>query len=406
MYKWINRVVKTVFIAALCFSVAALGSVGVLQNSLPKDYNVIKGNELQLNLNMPIDAVKSNAYEKEKYDVTLKLLGVIPVSSATVNVVDENTVEVLGRPFGIKIYTDGVMIVGITEVDTETGNQSPAKEAGLQIGDLILSIDGQKVLSNEEVAAIIESSGGKDLTVEFMRENKTYKIKMKPAKSSSSGKFKAGLWVRDSSAGIGTQTFYSPSRGIIAGLGHGICDVDTGEILTINSGQMVDAEILSVEKGKQGEPGELKGRFLTDVLGNLTENNDTGVYAAAAGGSYTLNNLKKVALKQEITVGDAKIYTTIDGKEPRYYNCRIEKIAYNDSITKNMIIKITDAELIEKTGGIVQGMSGSPILQNNKFVGAVTHVFVNDSTKGYAIFAENMLATAQSVAAENYKEAS
>ena len=174
-------------------------------------------------------------------------------------------------------------------------------------------------------------------------------------------------------------------------MGHGICDVDTGKLLTINEGQAVDAEILSVQKGKKGSAGELKGRFLNSTIGNLLLNDETGIFYSFKNKNTDFNNLIKVALKQEVVAGDAKIYTTINGKEPHYYNCVIQKIRYNDSITKNMVIKITDSELLDKTGGIVQGMSGSPIIQNGKLIGAVTHVFLNDPTSGYGIFAENML---------------
>jgi len=203
----------------------------------------------------------------------------------------------------------------------------------------------------------------------------------------------AGIRVRDSSAGIGTSTFYSPSLNISCGLGHGICDVDTGEILTINSGEAVPANIVSINKSSAGSPGELKGQFLEGSFGKIIANNETGIYFSDK--YEDLNNLKKLAVKQDIKVGDAKIYTCVDGVTPKYYNCKIEKINYNNNITKNMVIKITDKELLDKTGGIVQGMSGSPIIQNNMLVGAITHVFVNDPTKGYGIFAENMLLSAK-----------
>ena len=193
--------------------------------------------------------------------------------------------------------------------------------------------------------------------------------------------------------------------GTVCGLGHGICDVDTGKLLTLNSGELVKAEILDVDKGSSGDPGELIGRFKDEHFSNLKINNETGVYGNC-NLSYDNNSLTELALKQEIKVGYAEILTTVNGEIPKYYKCKIEKIAHNNSITKNMVVKITDEELIEKTGGIVQGMSGSPIIQNGKLIGAVTHVLVDDPTKGYAIFAENMLETAQSVAQEQLKDAS
>ena len=391
------KIIKFIFLICLIFSISTLISIGVLDNTLPKDYNVIDGEELDIDSVIPINAIKTNDTADKGYSATLKLLGVIPVSEVNVKVLDNYSVDVLGTPFGIKIYTEGVMVVGITDVDAEKSTFSPAKEAGLLLGDLIVSINGVKVLTNEEVASIIEQSNGNTLKFNVKRNNKNLVIKIKPEISISSGKYKAGIWVRDSSAGIGTETFYSPRLNITAGLGHGISDVDTGEILTINSGQTVTADILDITKGVKGEPGQLKGRFLNDTIGDICINNETGVFTKNSNKTQ-INNIKKIALKQEIKTGDAKILTTIDGSEPKYYNCRIEKVSYNNSITKNLIIKITDTELIEKTGGIVQGMSGSPIIQNNKLVGAVTHVFVNDPTCGYGIFAENMLETAQSMA--------
>ncbi len=391
MQKTVKKILKPIFILFLAISVTVLSFVGFLGNNLPKDFNVIKGNKLTINSYFPINAVQTGNTTKEKYDVTLKFLGVIPVSNASVNVIDENTVKLLGTPFGIKIYTNGVMVVGITEVDTKNGNKKPAEEAGLLIGDLITKINNKEVLTNEEVALIIEQSEGEKLKIEIVRNNKNQTLYLTPEISLSSNKYKAGIWVRDSSAGIGTQTFFSPKYNCVAGLGHGICDVDTGKLLTINEGQAVDAEILSVQKGKKGSAGELKGRFLNSTIGDLLLNDETGIFYSFKNKNTDFNNLIKVALKQEVVAGDAKIYTTINGKEPHYYNCVIQKIRYNDSITKNMVIKITDSELLDKTGGIVQGMSGSPIIQNGKLIGAVTHVFLNDPTSGYGIFAENML---------------
>lgn len=392
----VNKIIKFIFVVSMSLSIFILSSVGVLNYTLPKDYKVFKGTDLEIGANIPINAVKNDVISEDEYNVTLKLLGVIPVSEAKVNVLDDYTVNLLGTPFGIKIYTDGVMVVGITDVDSKNGAFSPAKNSGLKLGDLITTINGVKVYTNEEVASIIEQSGGKTLNFNVIRDSKILNIAITPVLSVSSNKYKAGMWVRDSSAGIGTSTFYCPSLNISAGLGHGICDVDTGELLTINSGEAVSANIIDINKSTVGSPGELKGQFLEGNLGKIIKNNETGVYIKN-NSSPELNNIKKLAVKQEIKTGEAKIYTCIDGATPKYYNCVIEKIYYNNSVTKNMVIKITDKELLEKTGGIVQGMSGSPIIQNNKLVGAVTHVFVNDPTKGYGIFAENMLETAQNI---------
>lgn len=388
-----------VFIVTL--TVAAMIFTGYFNISLPKNYYVLQGEELVINTAVPINAVKTTETASDRYGVTLKVLGIIPVSNAKVNVVDKMKVVVLGTPFGIKIYTDGVMVVGINEVDGEDKDISPAKEAGLKLGDLITSINGQTVLTNEEVADIIEQSNGENITLNITR-NKTKKvITLKPVLSKSSNTYKAGIWVRDSSAGIGTQTFYSPTTGIISGLGHGISDRDTGKILTVSNGETVKAEILAVQKSEKGNPGELKGKFLEKVIGNIVLNDKTGLYSTVDDYEYDKEKLTEIALKQEIKTGNAKILTTVNGTKPQYYDCKIEKISYNGALSKNMLVRITDKSLISQTGGIVQGMSGSPIIQNGKLIGAITHVLVDDPTAGYAIFAENMLQTAQNISAEN-----
>lgn len=407
-------ILKPIMVVLTAFSILSLAGVGYMYAVLPKEYNVIEGEKLEINTAFPVKAEYSGETlseantaksMSEDYSVNLKALGIIPIKKANVKVIADTDVCVLGNPFGIKIYTDGVMVVGVDTVTTEKGNVSPGADAGLKVGDLIISINGENVYSNEDVANIIESSGGRELVLKVNSEGRFKTIKVTPAKCYQSGKFKTGIWVRDSSAGIGTLTFYSPTKNTICGLGHGVCDVDTGELLTLNSGELVEAEILGATKGSAGNPGELVGRFKENTIGELLINNDTGVF----GSCYLdINNMQltKMALKQEISVGEAEIYTTVEGSEPQFYKCEIEKISHNNSITKNMVIHITDSKLIEKTGGIVQGMSGSPILQNGKLIGAVTHVLVDDPTRGFAIFAENMLETAQNVSEKHLKDAS
>ncbi len=412
--KFKKKIIKPIALTLSLVCAVLLGGIAYMERSLPDDYNILQGEGLLIDSKLPIEAVysgditsssDSKKSRENEYEVELKALGIFPIKNASVSVVEQTDVYVLGSPFGIKIYTDGVMVVGIDSVATEKGNVTPATNAGLKEGDLIVSINGQEVYSNEDVAKIIEGSGGSTLVLKIKRDKKQMTLKVKPAICYQSGKYKTGIWVRDSSAGIGTLTFYSPSKGVICGLGHGICDVDTGKLLTLNSGELVEAEILGVQKGSSGNPGELIGKFKDDSLGRLVLNNETGVYADC---DFECDDKKltKMALKQDVKTGNAEIYTTVDGQAPAFYSCKIEKIAHNDSVTKNMVIRITDEKLIEKTGGIVQGMSGSPIFQNGKLVGAVTHVFLDDPTGGYAIFAENMLKSAQSVENEKLKETS
>lgn len=414
--KFKKYFLKPLFSAAVICCALLFSGIAYINYSLPDGYSVCEGSTLDIDTQLPISVEYNGTKQSDvgivkskatSYSAEINLLGVFPAKSVEVSLISKNLVALSGEPFGIKIYTDGVLVVGVDEVDTEHGNKSPAKEAGIKVGDYILTVEGEKVYSNEDVAKQIEESGGKEVRVLIKRDNKQISLKLKPQLSYSSGKFKAGVWVKDSGAGIGTLTFYSPATGVVCGLGHGICDGDTGRVLSLNSGELVTAEILGVVKGTAGTPGELKGRFKNIKVGDLLKNTDTGVYAKQVCETRT-DNLVEIALKQEIKVGKAQVMVTVDSEgRAKLYNCEIKKIAYGDSITKNMVIKITDKELLEKTGGIVQGMSGSPIIQNGKLVGAVTHVFVDDPTEGYGIFAENMLETAQSVSENNkLKEAS
>ncbi len=398
-----KKLFRVSFIGVCSVVFILLGTVVYLDYSLPDDYHVFEENRLKIEGNFDIKATilgekpSAASYgeaEDKNYTVQLSAFGIIPVKTAEVKVIRDRDVVALGDPFGIKIYADGVLVVGVDAVETENGRIYPAREAGIKVGDYIRSVNGVKVYSNEEVAEVIEKSDGSLLYFVIQRGKKNKTVKVKPALCYQSGKYKSGIWVRDSSAGIGTLTFYSPVGDVVCGLGHGVCDVDTGNLLTLNSGELVEAEIVGVNKGNGGTPGELMGRFKEGSIGSLLCNDETGVYAKGKH-HYENQTLTRLALKQEIKIGKAKIRTTINGEQPAEYDCMIEKIVHNDSITKNMVIRITDEELIKKTGGIVQGMSGSPLFQNGKLVGAVTHVFLDDSTCGYAIFAENMLDSAK-----------
>ena len=404
--KFKNYVIKPVFFLFCLLSVFLFSCVGYLSSYLPGSFYVYEGKSFSVTAPVPVycdshsvqaNAAKNSGLENYNYTVNLKAFGFIPVKSATVSVIDQRKVAVLGDNFGIKIYTAGVLVVKLDTVDTEHGHINIAEKAGLRVGDTILSINGQVVGSNEEVAEIIEKCGGKKINLSVRRGNEALTISVKPEISYASGKYKAGIWVRDSSAGIGTLTFYSPTYDVLCGLGHGVCDSDTGELLPLNSGELVAAHIISITKGIDGCPGQLEGVFEAETLGKMLANDETGVYAWQ---NRTVNpeQLTTVALKQEVQPGDAQIFCALDETGPKLYQCKIEKVSYNNQKTKNLIVKVTDPALIEKTGGIVQGMSGSPILQNGKLIGAVTHVFVDDPTAGYAIFAENMLNEAETVA--------
>ncbi len=328
----------------------------------------------------------------QSYETQLLLFQTIPLKTVRVNVVEEISVIPCGTPFGIKMFTNGVMVVGTADLETSAGTVNPAAVAGIKIGDVITEMNGIPVSQNEEIAQIVAQSGGSPIPVTFQRDQKMMQATLTPVQSLQDNAWKGGLWVRDSTAGIGTVTFYSPQTQTFGGLGHGICDRDTRDLMPMKSGEIVAVTIHDVVKGETGNAGELRGYFTSnDPIGSLSANLETGVYgsmAAAPSGEEAV----PVAMKQEVRTGAAKLLATVEGDKPEWYDVEIASVDYSGaSDTKNMVVKITDPALLERTGGIVQGMSGSPILQNGKLVGAVTHVFLNDPTQGYGIFAETML---------------
>ncbi len=321
---------------------------------------------------------------------TARLFGVIPLKTVKLRQVPENSVVIGGDAFGLKMYTNGLIVVGFSDVKTERGSRNPALEAGIEKGDLLKTVNGVRLAKNSDVASLINASGGVEATLVLERGGEKMTVTLKPALSAEDGKYKLGMWVRDSAAGIGTVSFYEPETGLFVGLGHGIYDTDTETLMPAAKGEIVKTTITGVKRGEKGSPGELYGVFDQEtVIGELHGNSALGVYGkltnAVAGDELP------IALKQEIEVGDAKLITPAIGGGKAEYDVRITSVVNDDRGSgRNMIIKITDEKLLELTGGIVQGMSGSPIVRDGKIVGAVTHVLVNDPTCGYAVFAERM----------------
>lgn len=334
----------------------------------------------------------------EKYTATLKFLNIIPVKNIEVNVIDPVFVSPSGTPFGVKIYTVGALVINTSTVKTQNGFEKPWETAGILKGDVITQVNQEKISNNQDLEKIIEKSNGHDLNLKILRDNQEFETRITPVKSIDDSKYHIGIWVRDSSAGIGTLTFYERKNNLFAGLGHGICDIDTLEILPVSHGDIVEANITEIIPGRRGVPGELKGCFVnSEPIGQIKINNQTGLYGV-------LNKFPEisveipVATKQNVKKGPAQILVTLDNNKPELYNINIDSVNYNiNSPTQNIKFSVTDPRLLEKTGGIVQGMSGSPIIQNNSLIGAVTHVFVNNPTKGYAIFAETMLVNSNSL---------
>lgn len=388
--------------AALALTVSVVFSAVFYFNSaVPDTFYLTEGNSLNFENLQMLKSAGLHQYEETSLaslqtganqTVNLKLFGVIPVKETRVKIVEEQEVIPGGTPFGIKLFTKGVVVIDVSAIETDAGVKRPAHSAGIQKGDVILSVGGREISSNEEIAAVIEKSGGNPVDISLEREGVLMSCTLLPVKSVSDGRFKGGIWVRDSSAGIGTITYYDEETGYFAGLGHAICDADTGQVMPLNTGDVCNVKINSVKKGQAGTPGELRGAFTSNrSAGNLLLNNETGIFGTLLSRPNSLDSVP-VAMKQEIQTGPATILCTLDDNRISEYSIQIEKIDLNPKTqTKNMVLRVTDETLLQKTGGIVQGMSGSPILQNGKLVGAVTHVFINDPSKGYGIFAENML---------------
>ncbi len=337
-----------------------------------------------------LSGAQKSEQEGETYSVSVSLLNIIPVKTSKVHVSKRHYVIPGGDIFGLKMYSDGVMIVGTGTVETKDGQINPAGNAGIQKGDIILEINDVKVKSSEDVSSLFQNCEGRETKLKLLRGGSELTVSFSPALSASDGKYKAGLWIRDSAAGIGTVTYIDPSTGIYGSLGHAICDTDTGEIIPIVDGEAVSAVVTGCYKGTKGKAGELCGVFSPKHFGSVLINSESGAYGEADNISFPYE-LVPVASKSEVETGKAQIISTVSSGEKEYYDIEITKINTNDENGKNMCVLVTDSDLIDKTGGIVQGMSGSPIIQNGMLVGAVTHVFVNDARKGYAIFAENML---------------
>ena len=333
----------------------------------------------------------SRSIKEGKYKVQVKLFNAIPIKSSSLNVSQRRYVVPSGEIFGLRFFTRGVLIVGIDKVDTTGGEVSPAEKAGLKKGDIITHIGGVETDGSNSVFEALLQSGGNSIAIRYERDGNVYETILTPAFSASEGKYKAGIWIRDSAAGIGTMTYYDPVSGAFASLGHGVCDVDTGEILPLSQGDAVKAEITGCYKGEEGKAGELCGVFKDESIGIINMNCTKGVYGVLYNTNLTDKALP-VATEKEIEEGKAQIISSVDENGPVYYDIEILKVMPEEEI-KNMVIQVTDKRLIEKTGGIVQGMSGSPVIQNGKIVGAVTHVLIGDPEKGYGIFIENMMQT-------------
>ncbi len=303
----------------------------------------------------------------------------------------------VGRAVGIKLFSDGVLVVGFSQIPAAGGNVAPARECGLREGDIITHINASEVDTIEEVQEKISAIGGEEMSIRALRDGKQLQVTAQAVKCSTDGNYKLGAWLRDSMAGIGTVTWYDPDTGAFGALGHGINDVDTAQLMPLESGGVLGASVDGVKKGKRGEPGELHGSFeLSRDIGTLTANTCSGIFGTLTGDELARLEPVEVAAAEQVEPGKAIIYSNVSGNEVRAYEVEITKLFPHAEDGRDMMIRVTDPALLAETGGIVQGMSGSPILQNGRLVGAVTHVLVGDPTQGYGILAQRMLKVAES----------
>jgi stage IV sporulation protein B len=339
------------------------------------------------------------ASESERTDqVSLEVAG-FPVKSIDVNVLPKTEVIPGGQSIGVKLNTEGVLVVGHHLVEGDDGNASPGEEAGIEVGDMIIKIDDHEIQRMSQVGDYVQAAGedGRSLKLEVKRDNQTIEKKLTPLKAKGEHSYRMGLYIRDSAAGVGTLTFYDPKSKKYGALGHVISDVDTQKPIVVHDGQIIRSSVTSIEKGSNGDPGEKLASLSEqrDVLGTIEKNSSFGIF-----GTLKEANLKNkvhddkmpISLSTHVKEGPAKILTVVEGEDVEEYDIEIvSSVPQKQPATKGMVIKVTDPKLLEATGGIVQGMSGSPIIQDGKLIGAVTHVFVNDPTSGYGCHISWML---------------
>lgn len=378
-------------------------------SSIPNSVILMQGENLNLktvlglsicgNNGESIEAVNSGneklTNKAGKLDLSVNLAG-ISIKDFTVNVIPNTVVIPSGEAIGLRLFTSGVLVVGMSEIEGEDNNRyMPYKNSGIKEGDMITKVDNEVITCTSDLTKKVNNSNGNVVKLTYVRNGNNYNADIIPTKINKD-EYKLGLWVRDAASGVGTISFYEPNTGEFAALGHGILDVDTEKLIDIARGDIVTSKIISVVKGEKGKPGELQGSIENGkIIGEVYKNTNFGIYGKLNNIDEVKNtNIKvtKVMPRDEVKEGKASILCTLEDNKQEEYEIEIEKVYISNNRTnKNMTIRVTDERLLEKTGGIIQGMSGSPILQNGKFVGAVTHVMVNNPERGYGIFADTML---------------
>ena len=354
----------------------------------------IWGMKLEETVEVGANVSKSTVNNSQTKSYNLSLFG-FDLKAIKTNIFPTTKVIPVGNLVGLKLYTEGVLVVGVSEIKGEDNKiYKPYEEAGIEQGDSIIEINNVEVNSTEELMSCVSKGRGKTIDVTYIKDGNVLETQITPVKTPEHT-YKLGLWVRDSEAGIGTVTFYDRETNSFAALGHGIQDIDTEELVEISSGEFVTATILDIEKGIKEKPGRIEGTIEDGTkIGAIYSNTDFGVYGTTTNtAGLEVSNIEEieVASRNEIEIGKATVICTLEDNKREEYEIEIQKIYINNNENnKSMVVKVTDETLLEKTGGIIQGMSGSPIIQNGKLIGSLTHVLVSDPTKGYALFADIM----------------
>ncbi len=413
-YRAVRYTIRTVGVI-ICASLMMLYYSPTMRmvRALPEDVHLMKGDEyvwpITLSGAYEVDDANSvlaaSSTEQETlYEATGGMLGAdasvnvrfmgIPVKEVNLHVRENIELVPGGSSVGVSLYTRGALVVGVGSVNTTSGELSPAASAGLRQGDVITKINGEEIMSASHLAELCNESEG-DVLISYERSGHEETTRLKGVLDIADDTYRMGLWVRDSTAGIGTLSFYDPTTGWYAALGHAVMDADTQSNLTVREGEIVQSSIVDIVQGAEGAPGELRGTFGVGSLplGSIVDNGDFGIYGRMYQPYYNSDYSEGIELgyPEEVREGEATILTMLDDTGIQEYECRIIKLNEQSIPTpKGMVVEITDPALLEKTGGVVQGMSGSPLLQDGKLVGVVTHVFVNDPTKGYCMYAQWM----------------
>ncbi len=416
--KYLGRQVLGLVLAALIFYGGMAPPVRDFF-SLPRVQRLSSVKPLQLNWELPaglarqvevqvnsLDQISTAARSPGWWQLQLRLFGLIPLKNITVQMVEPVHVFPGGQAIGVLLQTEGVIVVGQATVTDDQGNRvNPAQEAGLEIGDAIIAIDGQKVSSDQEVAARIDAAGqaGRPMQMTVRRDDRLLNFQIQPRYCADTGRYRIGIFVRDSTAGVGTLTFYDQEKNIFGALGHIVSGSDGHTAMNISGGRIVAAAIEGIHQGRRGQPGEKIGVFLdnSSLKGNIQKNTAVGIFGTLDGGiAGSLSALLPVALTEAVHPGPAEILTVVEGEKVEQFQVEIERVmAHQRDSGRGLVLRITDPRLLNLTGGIIQGMSGSPIIQDGQLAGAVTHVFINDPTRGYGVLAEWMVEEADLIPA-------